>query len=385
MSSSVRQQQPAEAVASGRISTLVQSIYRSLRRRIGKNGPKNASKNLPKETPTDSPNILSRYSSRKSSKNSSRNSSKSSLKLPSLIDESTARSRYWVEEPPINNHPDAVALIRHYRADIEDTDRMIRLLKEIRLKAWKIKHYPCVGQWLFFKFGMTEHAIYPEVIERLQQGQRILDMGCFMGFDGRKLIADGAPSEGITNMDLEDRWFPLSFELFKDEDTFKGEFFGDCDINDPELFEEGSIHRHRYDMIYVGYFIHLFPPSHQPKIIANLAQLLKPDTGSMIFGNTSGTAKENGYLMKADFGPPTTNEKGETVRPDFMFHSTKTIVDLMARGVKGDGEWDFTGEQSPIDLDLSPTKAYAQHFKDVELVNMNFCMRRTSPSSSLAH
>ncbi|KAK6359729.1 hypothetical protein TWF696_000869 [Orbilia brochopaga] len=294
----------------------------------------------------------------------------------SIIDEQTARSKYWVEEPPINEHPSAEALIKYFRPDIKDKASMIRLLKDIRLKAWQIKYYPCVGQWLFFKFGMTEHAMYPEIVDRVKQGQRILDMGCFMGFDGRKLVADGAPSSGITNMDLEDRWFPLSFELFKDENTFEGEFFGGCDITDEELFGEDSIHRHRYDMIYIGYFVHLFPPSQQAKILNNLVQMLKPTSGSMIFGNTSGSAKENGFLMKADFAPPSKNEKGEWVRPDFIFHSEKTIVELMAASVKGDGEWVFSGQQSAIDLDLSPTKAYAEHFKDVELVNMNFCMRR---------
>ncbi|KAF3923289.1 hypothetical protein ABW21_db0202315 [Orbilia brochopaga] len=294
----------------------------------------------------------------------------------SIIDEQTARSKYWVEEPPINDHPSAEALIKFFRPDIKDKTSMIRILKEIRLKAWQIKYYPCVGQWLFFKFGMTEHSMYPEIVDRLKQGQRILDMGCFMGFDGRKLVADGAPSDGITNMDLEDRWFPLSFELFRDENTFNGEFFGGCDITDEELFGEDSIHRHRYDMIYIGYFVHLFPPSQQAKILNNLAQMLKPTSGSMIFGNTSGSAKENGHLMKADFSPTTKNEKGEWVRPDFIFHSEKTIVNLMATSVKGDGEWEFRGEQSAIDMDRSPTKAYAEHFKDVQLVNMNFCMRR---------
>ncbi|KAF3914878.1 hypothetical protein ABW20_dc0106179 [Dactylellina cionopaga] len=295
-----------------------------------------------------------------------------------MIDEATAKSKYWVEEPPIHAHPDAVALVRHYRPEFPDAESMIPLLKDIRHKAWKIKYYPCVGLWHFFKFGMTELPFYSEIIERLKQGQRILDMGCFMGLDGRKLITDGAPSEGITNMDIEDRWFPLSYDLFRDQETFKGEFFGGCDINDEELFEEGSIHRHRYDMIYIGYFIHLFPPNRQAKIMNNLVQLLKPVPGSMIFGNTAGTAKEDGYWMKADFAPPVRNEKGELERPDFIFHSTKTVVDLMADSVKedGDGEWEFIAEKAVFGTDTSPTKSFTAHFKDADIVEMHFCMRR---------
>ncbi|KAF3285304.1 hypothetical protein TWF970_010373 [Orbilia oligospora] len=288
-----------------------------------------------------------------------------------MIDEATAKARYWAEEPPIHAHPDAISLIQHYRPDLQDTEAMIPILKDIRLKAWKIKYYPCVGLWQFFKFGMTEMSIYPEIIERLKQGQRILDMGCFMGFDGRKLIVDGAPSEGITNMDLEDRWFPLSYDLFKDEDQFKGEFFGGCDINDEGLFGEGSIHRHRYDMIYIGYFIHLFPPHKQAHIINSLIQMLKPDSGSMMFGNTAGTAKENGYRMKADFAPPVRNEKGEMERPDFVFHSTKTIVDLLSEAVKEekDKEWEYTANKAVFDTDTSPTKTFALHFKDAEITH----------------
>ncbi|KAF3919957.1 hypothetical protein AA313_de0206822 [Arthrobotrys entomopaga] len=293
-----------------------------------------------------------------------------------MIDEATAKSKYWVEEPPIHAHPDAVALIRHHRPEFQNAEAMVDILKDIRLKAWKIKYYPCVGLWHFFKFGMMQLPIYPEIVERLKQGQRILDMGCFMGFDGRKLIMDGAPSEGITNMDLEDQWFPLSYELFQDEDSFKGEFFGGCDINDDKLFGEGSIHRHRYDMIYIGYFIHLFPPKRQKVIINNLLQMLKPAAGSMVFGNTAGTAKENGYLMKADFAPPIKNEKGEFERPDFIFHSTKTVIDLMASSVGEDEEWEFIAEKSSFDTDTSPTKAFAQHFKDADIVELDFCMRR---------
>ncbi|KAJ6260536.1 Methyltransferase adrK [Drechslerella dactyloides] len=358
--------QPAGNAALARISKLLALIYNYIRRLVRSKKAKPVAMASSTPAPTAAPTIAP----------ASTSTPPAAPVKARIIDEQTARLKYWVEEPPINDHPSAEALIKYFRPDIKDRDAMIRVLKDIRLKAWQIKYYPCVGQWLFFKFGMTEHSTYPEIVDRLKQGQRILDMGCFMGFDGRKLVADGAPSSGITNMDLEDRWFPLSFDLFRDENTFEGEFFGGCDITDEDLFGEDSIHRGRYDMIYIGYFIHLFPPSQQPKILNNLVQMLKPKTGSMIFGNTSGTAKPSGYLMKADFAAPTKNERGEWVRPDFLFHSTKTIVDLMATSVKGDGEWDFVGEQSAINLDLSPTKAYAEHFKDVELVNMNFCMRR---------
>ena len=69
-----------------------------------------------------------------------------------------------------------------------------------RDEAWKIKPYPCVGMWGFLKpnivWSQLDHE-YEHILRRVVAGARILDLGCGLGQDLRRLAADGAPTENM--------------------------------------------------------------------------------------------------------------------------------------------------------------------------------------------
>lgn len=62
-------------------------------------------------------------------------------------------------------------------------------VKSQRNKAWEVHHYPCLGRFRFLELGISSSDAYREVIRRLKDGQKLLDMGCCVGQDVRKLVS----------------------------------------------------------------------------------------------------------------------------------------------------------------------------------------------------
>lgn len=51
---------------------------------------------------------------------------------------------------------------------------------------------------MFLQLNMSLSPAYDEVLSRLKNEQRLLDLGCCFGQDIRKLVHDGVPSENRT-------------------------------------------------------------------------------------------------------------------------------------------------------------------------------------------
>ena len=64
-----------------------------------------------------------------------------------------------------------------------------------RGQVWKIAPYPCVGGFKFLELNMSLSPTYGNVLSRLKGGDKLLDLGCCLGQDIRKLVYDGVPSE----------------------------------------------------------------------------------------------------------------------------------------------------------------------------------------------
>lgn len=47
---------------------------------------------------------------------------------------------------------------------------------------------------------------YASIIERLKAGSTLLDIGCFLGQDLRRLVADGAPPDKLYAIDIVSHW-----------------------------------------------------------------------------------------------------------------------------------------------------------------------------------
>ena len=70
-----------------------------------------------------------------------------------------------------------------------------------REKAWKIRAHPCIGLGVYLVPQLRRLPAYPEIIQRLVQGQVLADIGCFIGHDLRHLVNDGAPTKNLYGFD----------------------------------------------------------------------------------------------------------------------------------------------------------------------------------------
>lgn len=65
---------------------------------------------------------------------------------------------------------------------------------------------------------------YPTILKRLKDsGARLIDIGCFLGSDLRRLAFDGAPTENLYGVDIVSHW-DVGFALYRDQDKFRAHF-----------------------------------------------------------------------------------------------------------------------------------------------------------------
>jgi SAM-dependent methyltransferase len=144
---------------------------------------------------------------------------------------------------------------------------------------------------------VNQYEEYKEILERLHQGQRFLDLGCCFGQEIRQIAADGAPTENIYGCDLEAKFLELGYKLFRDREHLKARFLS-ADIFDkasPLSELAGTL-----DMVYAGSFFHLFNYDGQFTAAKIAATLLRPQKGSMLFGRQTASGKANEETHIAD-------------------------------------------------------------------------------------
>jgi len=170
--------------------------------------------------------------------------------------------------------------------------------------------------------------MYPEVLNRIRDGETFLDLGCCVGQDIRKLVYDGAPSENLIGVDTEPRFLNLGYELFNDREKLKAHFYAE-DVFDENFLSEW---RDRIDIVFLGSFLHLFSFEQQEIVLRQLVKLLKKRKGSLVFGRHLGT--ESGGLLKE-------NACGWSL----YHHSPETMRQLFATAPEGD--WEVSAELVP--------------------------------------
>ncbi|KAL2036564.1 hypothetical protein N7G274_010701 [Stereocaulon virgatum] len=163
---------------------------------------------------------------------------------------------------------------------------VLKHVRTIRDKAWAIRSYPCTGLGLFLNPMLPHTPPYKLIIQRLQAGQSLLDIGCFLGQDLRRLVADGAPADRLFALDVVNHW-DLGYEMFRDIDKFSARYI-ETDILNPshELQElRGTMH-----IISMTHVLHQWDWNTQIKALKELVAL---SSGSgMIVGFQIGTVGE---------------------------------------------------------------------------------------------
>lgn len=166
---------------------------------------------------------------------------------------------------------------------------------KVRDEAFEIFPYPCIGQFRFLNPSFSElRPEFHEVVKRLCEGQKLLDMACCFGQTIRQLVAGGAPAANIYGCDLEPGFIDLGYKLFKDRGTLQSKFMA-ADIFDPS--SELTSVKGQLDMVFAGSFFHLWGYEKQIEVSKAVAALLRPVPGSMILGRQIGavTAAEQTF------------------------------------------------------------------------------------------
>ncbi|KAJ5784974.1 uncharacterized protein N7503_010186 [Penicillium pulvis] len=135
------------------------------------------------------------------------------------------------------------------------------------------------------------------MVEETKSGHMVLDLGCGLGQDIRRLVWDGAPEKSIVGLDLHHAFIALGYELFKDEGTLDTSFL--CQDFWEDTPEISSLAKN-IKIINSGYFMHLWDWDTQLKAAKRMIQLVSPTGGSMIagihFGSHSAGTWSNGPL-----------------------------------------------------------------------------------------
>ena len=220
--------------------------------------------------------------------------------------DSQDRTVTWFDEQPDDSQLSAEARDLLLKYSGIPADKITGHVVNLRNEAWEIFPYPCIGQFRFLDLSLKHRKEYPEILDRLAKGQRILDMACCFGQEIRQLVADGAPSENIYGCDLRKEYVELGYKLFCDRGRLQSRFVT------ADIFEEPSPLtdlKGTFDMIYAGSFFHLFDYEDQVKVSKAVAELLRPVEGSFIVGRQIGALKAAAHDHK-------TNPTGKMFRHD---------------------------------------------------------------------
>ncbi|KAK7727414.1 hypothetical protein SLS57_002886 [Botryosphaeria dothidea] len=196
----------------------------------------------------------------------------------------------WYSKDIQNATPQARELLEKY-SNIPP-EKVDAHLLEVRDKAWEIFPYPCIGMFRFLDLNMCNQPYYPEVLERVKNGEKILDIGCCFGQELRKLAHDGAPVSSLYGSDIRPEFLSLGHTLFLDEATLPLDpHFLAADILSPSALSATPLAplASRISIVHASSFFHLFPRADQLRAALRLVELLVPEPGATVVGRQVGS------------------------------------------------------------------------------------------------
>lgn len=121
---------------------------------------------------------------------------------------------------------------------------------------------------------LSRSPAYPEILNRIKNGGKYLDIGCFIGQDMRRLVFDGASSTNLYGVDIISHW-DVGFEMFRDRDTFSAQFIeADYISSDSSLRKlEGAV-----DVVFISQVLHQWNWDGQVRAAQRLVDFSRPGT-----------------------------------------------------------------------------------------------------------
>jgi len=225
-----------------------------------------------------------------------------------------------------------------------DEDEIRRRVLDVRARSYKIWPYPCIQLGVYVKLMMRNTSDYRTILEQARSAPpsetpKLLEIGCFMGTQLRKLLMDGYPSDpsdpSLIGTDLRKEFLDLGYELFQDGPSSERPV--PIALHPADIFDDASIltsYKGKLRYIFVGSVFHLFELDAQTDMARRVLDLLdipaEVPTGSgegreyIIFGTQEGrqvasaiqdqyTAKSDGKVKNFGHSPDTWREMFEGV------------------------------------------------------------------------
>lgn len=98
----------------------------------------------------------------------------------------------------------------------------------IRDRVWAFAPYPCTGRGWFRLPGLSGMKIWPEVVEAAKDGKTILDLGCGLGQDIRRLRYDAVGSS-VSDGDSDGNDEAMNLNIYA-SDARKGMWDMGCEL-----------------------------------------------------------------------------------------------------------------------------------------------------------
>lgn len=127
------------------------------------------------------------------------------------------------------------------------------------------------------------------MVQRLKHGSLYLDIGCCLGQDIRKLVADGVPSSHLYGAELQPEFIDLGYDFFQDRESLRTSFI-QADVLDIGTANPLNELSGAFDFIHLGMVLHIYQWDQQRDMLERCVDLLKPESGVLILGQALGSA-----------------------------------------------------------------------------------------------
>ncbi|KAJ6168339.1 hypothetical protein N7497_001182 [Penicillium chrysogenum] len=201
--------------------------------------------------------------------------------LRSILDGGFDPQKFPWYEPELIEVPEpAKSLLEKYSKITPGQE--VEHVKKVRDRAFAVFPYPCIGSFRFLDLSIPQSPLYPEVLDRLRSGQKLLDVGCAVGQELRQLVFDGVPSENLYASDLRQDFYDIGYDLFNDHDHLKAQFIvADIFDDNSDLVKNLT---NKIDIVNAASFFHLFDWDLQLLVAKRLVGLLQDKPGSLLIG-----------------------------------------------------------------------------------------------------
>ncbi|KAG6807488.1 hypothetical protein H0H92_007296 [Tricholoma furcatifolium] len=205
---------------------------------------------------------------------------------------------------------------------IHDEEELKQHIIAVQEKAYQVYHYPCIRRFAFTKLKISHLPAYQKALALYKEHPNalFLDIGCCFGNDIRKMVIDGWPVENALASDLRSAFWDYGHDLFKSTpESFPATFIaGDAfdsgfiaprkpfyapeepaPLNQPlNALKSLTPLQGRLSAVHASSFFHLFDEAGQLQLARQVATLLSPAPGSIIFGMHGGKP-EKGFRTEA--------------------------------------------------------------------------------------